>query len=323
MNVLAPLTSQPPSTRAARVRTLATSEPASGSVIASAPIFSPRIAGWSQRSTCSGVPNFAIGGVAMLVCAPIPAASPPDAHRASSSANTASATQSASGPYFRPSQPRSASIPNTSFGNHRAASHSPARGRSRDSTNARISARSAACRASKGGGSEAEGLANDLEHDLVGAGADPVQAQVAPHALDVVLLHVAGSAVDLDALVGDLAGDPRGVELRHRDLAHRVLAVREPPGGRVDELAGRLDLRRHLGELVAGHLELADRAPERLPLVRVPERLVEHRLRARPRARRADQPLALELPHDVVEALADLAEDGAVRDPNVLEREQR
>src|SRR5215213_8535952 len=63
MYVLAPLTTQPPSTRTARVRVDATSEPASGSVIASAPIFSPRIAGSSQRSTCSGVPDFAIGGV--------------------------------------------------------------------------------------------------------------------------------------------------------------------------------------------------------------------------------------------------------------------
>src|SRR5439155_10730789 len=45
---------------------------------------------------------------------------------------------------------------------------------------------------------------DDVEHDLVGAGADPVQAHVAPDALDAVLLHVAGAAVDLDALVGDL-----------------------------------------------------------------------------------------------------------------------
>jgi hypothetical protein len=73
------------------VRRLATSEPASGSVIPRAPIFSPRIAGTSQRCFCSSVPNFHTGGVAMLVCAPIPAASPPDPQRASSSANTASA----------------------------------------------------------------------------------------------------------------------------------------------------------------------------------------------------------------------------------------
>ena len=118
--------------------------------MASAPIFSPRIAGASQRACCSGVPNFATGGVAMLVCAPIPAASPPEPQRESSSANTASATQSASGPYFRPSQPRSASHANTSSGNQRAASHSAACGRSSPSTKARISARSASWRAVNG-----------------------------------------------------------------------------------------------------------------------------------------------------------------------------
>jgi hypothetical protein len=41
--------SQPPSTARAEVRIEATSEPASGSVIPSAPIFSPAIAGTSQR----------------------------------------------------------------------------------------------------------------------------------------------------------------------------------------------------------------------------------------------------------------------------------
>jgi hypothetical protein len=51
---------------------------------------------------------------------------------------------------------------------------------------------------------QAVGAADHLEHDLVGPGADPVQPQVAPGALDPVLLHVAVAAVDLDALVGDL-----------------------------------------------------------------------------------------------------------------------
>src|SRR4051794_37074004 len=150
----------------------------------------------------------------------------------------------------------------------------------------------------------------DVEHDLVGPGADPVQAHVAPDALDPVLAHVAGPAVDLDALVGDLHTDPRGVQLGHRDLAHRVLAVGEAPGRRVDELPRGLDLRRHLGELVPGHLELADRATERRALERVGERFVKSPLGARDAARRSDQPLPLKLPHDVVEALADLAEDG-------------
>src|SRR6266480_7187073 len=43
--------------------------------------------------------------------------------------------------------------------------------------------------------------ADDVEHDLVRTGTDPIQAHVAPDPLDSVLLHVAGAAVDLDALV--------------------------------------------------------------------------------------------------------------------------
>src|SRR5215213_3720665 len=84
--------------------------------------------------------------------------------------------------------------------------------------------------------------ADHLEHDLVGAGADPVEPNVAVGALDLVLLHVAVAAVDLDALVGHLAGDARGVELGLGDLPHRVLAVRVAPSRRVGELAGRFDL---------------------------------------------------------------------------------
>ena len=68
----------------------ATSEPAPGSVMPSAAIFSPRIAGARKRCFCSSVPNFHTGGVAMPMCAPMPAASPPDPQPASSSANTAS-----------------------------------------------------------------------------------------------------------------------------------------------------------------------------------------------------------------------------------------
>ena len=68
----------------------ATSEPAPGSVMPSAAIFSPRIAGARNRCFCSSVPNFHTGGVAIPVCAPMPAASPPEPQPASSSQNTAS-----------------------------------------------------------------------------------------------------------------------------------------------------------------------------------------------------------------------------------------
>src|SRR3954451_23314123 len=172
-------------------------------------------------------------------------------------------------------------------------------------------------------GLEAIGPSDDVEHDLVGARADAVEAHVAPHALDAVLLHVAGAAVDLDALVGDLDGDPRRVQLGHRDLAHRVLAVLEAPRRDVDHLAGGLDLGRHLRELVADDLEVADLAAERLALQRELQGHLHAALGARDAARGADQPLALELPADVVEALALLAEHRRGRHADVLEGEQR
>ncbi len=60
----------------------ATSEPAPGSVIPSAPIFSPAIPGTSQRCFCSSVPKLKIGGIAIEVWALSPAATPPEPPRA-------------------------------------------------------------------------------------------------------------------------------------------------------------------------------------------------------------------------------------------------
>ena len=60
----------------------------------------------------------------------------------------------------------------------------------------------------------------------------------------------------------------------------------------MDHLLRRLDLGRHVGELVADDLELADRAAERLALLRVLERALEHPL-ARPRSSRRRRPAAL------------------------------
>src|SRR5437763_265403 len=85
---------------------------------------------------------------------------------------------------------------------------------------------------------------------------------------------VALPVLGLPAIVGPLAGHARGEHLGHRDLPHRILAVGEAPGRGVDERAGRLDLGRHLGELVADGLEAADRAPERVPLAGEGQRAV-------------------------------------------------
>ena len=83
-----PLIRQWPSTRSARVRMLAMSLPASGSVMPSAAIFSPLIAGTSYRCFCSSVPHLRIGGVAISVCTLIAMPTPPDPQRAISSART-------------------------------------------------------------------------------------------------------------------------------------------------------------------------------------------------------------------------------------------
>ena len=71
MNIFVPVMRQTSPSRSARVRIAATSEPASGSVIAMAPIFSPAIAGRSQRSRCASEPKCASAGVAMSDCTEI------------------------------------------------------------------------------------------------------------------------------------------------------------------------------------------------------------------------------------------------------------
>ena len=76
MNIFVPVMRHTSPSRTARVRIAATSEPASGSVMAIAPIFSPAIAGRSQRSRCSSEPNWASAGVAMSVCTEIAIAMP-------------------------------------------------------------------------------------------------------------------------------------------------------------------------------------------------------------------------------------------------------
>ena len=129
--------------------------------------------------------------------------------------------------------------------------------------------------------------------------------------------------MNLDALVGDLAGDAGREQLRHRNLADRVLAILEAPSCHVGQLAGGLELRCHVGELVADCLEVADLAAERLALHRVLKRLVHAVLSTSDAACSADQSLALKLPHDVVEALADLPEHGRLRHADVLEGQQR
>jgi hypothetical protein len=114
MKVFRPFSNQPLSVRFAEVRRLATSEPASGSVTATAVISSPAITRGMYRESWSGVPKRARWGDAMSVCTRTVIANPPKVERPSSSASTTDARASSSVPPYstgyrmprRPSSPR-------------------------------------------------------------------------------------------------------------------------------------------------------------------------------------------------------------------------
>ncbi len=154
MNILRPLTRHASPSRTACVRIAATSEPASGSVIAIAPIFVPAIAGRSQRSRWSSVPNSPSAGVAMCVCTEIAIGMAPAPQRASSSTKTRPAARSPPLPPHRtgkcrPRKPSSPHRRNRSSGKWRAVSHASTWGRTSDSTNRRTVPRSSSCSAVK------------------------------------------------------------------------------------------------------------------------------------------------------------------------------
>ena len=134
-----------------------------------------------------------------------------------------------------------------------------------------------------------------------------------------VLAHVAVAAVQLHAVVGHAVDHLGGEELDHRDLAHALLAGRELRAGRVGQPAAGLDLGGEVGQLVADHLLVAERAAEGLPLAHVGDGVLERALGHGHRVQPGHQPLALEDAHDLVEAHALAAQQVLGRHPHVLE----
>src|SRR5262249_37256482 len=121
--------------------------------------------------------------------------------------------------------------------------------------------------------------------DLARALVDLGDLGVAVVALDRELLRVAVAAEDLDRLPGLAARHLRRVELRLRARLRVRLAVLLQPRGAVRQEPGGVDLRRHVGELLLDRLELRDRLPEGVPLLRVRARDVVRRLRDAERLR--------------------------------------
>src|SRR5580658_7316240 len=173
-------------------------------------------------------------------------------------------------------------------------------------------------------GSKPQGsLGDDLLHHLVSAAADADEARVAEVSGDASFGHIAHATVELQARVGDKGGDTADEQLGHRDLGHWVLVTVPALGDAVHEVLRDGDLRVEVDELVPVHLELADRASERLAFLAPLERFLERNLCAGDGTRGADQALALQLPHQVVETLPNLAEHGVITDLDVIERQLR
>ena len=88
------------------------------------------------------------------------------------------------------------------------------------------------------------------------------EARVARGALDPVLVHVAGAAVDLQARVHQLEGGALGQQLGHRDLLQRFLAGDEAAQRVVGDAAAGVGGGGEVGELVADRLVLDSGRPK-------------------------------------------------------------
>src|SRR5438034_6247356 len=113
---------------------------------------------------------------------------------------------------------------------------------------------------------QAEVTRDDRPLDLVRALADLEDLLVAVEARDRELVHEAVAAVELERPVRRTVRELAGEELRHRRRLREVAPLVLLPRGAVDEEPRRLDLGRHVDELLLNCLEGRDRPSELLPL---------------------------------------------------------
>src|SRR5450759_3703317 len=116
---------------------------------------------------------------------------------------------------------------------------------------------------------------DDVALDLVRALADDHQRRVTEVALDVELGGVAIAAMDAHRVQCDLHGGLGGEQLRHTGFHVCALAGIELARGIEGQLPGGGELGDHLGQVVADRLVLPDRHPEALPLLGVPQGVLE------------------------------------------------
>jgi hypothetical protein len=150
MNSLLPFSTQCPPSRRAVVRRPATSEPASGSVMPTAVISSPRVMPGIQRASCSREPAWCRCGLAMSVCTSTVTMKPPKVLVDKASAKTRFVSASApppphSGANIRPSMPAAPMRRSTSRGTKPASSQAGACGSTSRAAKRRTCSRSNRC----------------------------------------------------------------------------------------------------------------------------------------------------------------------------------
>src|SRR5439155_25769348 len=105
-------------------------------------------------------------------------------------------------------------------------------------------------------------VADDALLDLAGALEDGGETGVAPVALDLVFSGVAIAPVHLDAVAGDLDRHLGGQQLHHGRFLLALLPEVDEVRHLAVERTRLLHARRHLGDLEADRLEVADRMLE-------------------------------------------------------------
>ena len=116
--------------------------------------------------------------------------------------------------------------------------------------------------------------ADDHAENLAGAFANLQKLGVTIEALDVKLAAVSVAAVDLDAVIADLAGPTGGEQLQLCGLHGDALALVLHLAGVPDHEIGGADLGCHIGELEADSLILVDGLAESGALLGILDSLV-------------------------------------------------
>src|SRR3989449_1431696 len=159
-----------------------------------------------------------------------------------------------------------------------------------------------------------DAVGDEVAHHLERAAADREHARVAHHPFERQRAAVAGGAVDLQRLARHLLRRLRGERLGLRRLQGVGEAVAGARGRAVDHEARGVDLDRHVRELPADALEVADGPAELLAHRRVGEGLLVRALGEPERDGGRAEALAVVGGHQLLEAVAGTDEEIVARD---------